>query len=49
MSNTDYHLNFHGRKIRTAKLLRDFCKYTKDKYTPIDISDEDLSFWEDNK
>ncbi len=46
MSNTDYHLNAHGRKIRTARLLRDFCKYTGDKYTPIDISDEDLSFWE---
>lgn len=45
MSNTDYHLNEHGRKIRTAKLLRDFCAYTKDEYTPIDISDEDMSFW----
>lgn len=45
MSNTDYHLNEHGRKIRTANLLRDFCAYTKDEYTPIDVSDEDLSFW----
>lgn len=48
MSNTDYHLNAHGRKIRTARLLRDFCDFTGDDYTPIDISDEDLSFWEKN-
>ncbi len=47
MSNTDYHLNAHGRTIRTAKLLRDFCNYTKDSFTPIDVSNEDLSFWED--
>ncbi len=27
MSNTDYHLNEHGRKIRTENLLRDFKAY----------------------
>lgn len=40
MSNTDYHLNEHGRKIRTARLLRDIAAYTGDAYTPINISGE---------
>ena len=40
MSNTDYHLNEHGRRIRTERLLRDFTKYSGDSYVSTDVSNE---------
>ena len=40
MSNTDYHLNEHGRRVRTERLLRDFTKYSGDSYVSTDVSNE---------